>query len=280
MTAEGAQGLRARRRNRQDVVVSQRVRQRETRWKTQRYAVPYPVDGPKISLGVAWFASLLAAAQLQPRLAFIVLIPVAAIAGLQAGHAWSRQELSDRRLAGVFAAVVVAAAWFGAVGLGVAVVMAPLLLVLFASLTVGSDLDPSIRLAEVLTRAAVPAGLAAGSLAVLATDRTAVFVALVLLVSAYEAGDFIVGSGSANAVEGPVAGLVALGLMAVGLWIVQPPPFTSVTLPLYAAVAGVCAPLGQIAGSAILPRGDSWAPGLRRLDSYLVSAPLWVLLVG
>ena len=184
MTAEAAPGLRTRRRNRREVVVSQRARQRETRWKTQRYAVPYPVDGPKISLGVAWFASLLAAAELQPRLAFLVLLPVAAIAGLQTGHAWSKQELSDRRVAGLFAAVVTAAAWFGALGLGVAVVVAPLLLVLFAALTVGSDLDPSIRLAEVLTRAAVPAGMAAGSLAVLATDRTAVFVSLVLLVSA------------------------------------------------------------------------------------------------
>ena len=44
-------------------------------------------------------------------------------------------------------------------------------------------------------------------------------------------------------------------------------------------VTGLCCPLGQLVASALLPRGNAWAPALRRLDSYLVAAPLWLVLV-
>jgi CDP-diglyceride synthetase len=99
------------------------------------------------------------------------------------------------------------------------------------------------------------------------------------LISAYESGDFIVGSGSANAFEGPLAGLVSLGAVAFLLFLIQPAPFDSFTILLFAALAAVCCPLGQILASGLLPRGNAWAPALRRLDSYLLAAPIWLILV-
>ncbi|MFT7601664.1 MAG: hypothetical protein ACI8TP_004624 [Acidimicrobiales bacterium] len=258
----------------------QRRRQLEARWRRRRFAVPYPVDGPKVSLGVAWLAALLLAAYYVGAAAALVLIPVAVLAAVQVGRAWSRQELSDGRAAGLVAFCVASAAWFGALALGAATVAAVFGLFVYAWLSASPTTDARVRLAEILVRAALPVGIAAGSLLILAVDRTPAFVSVVLLVSAYETGDFLVGSGSANAVEGPAAGLVALALVAVGLFVVLPDPFTSVTLPLWAAVVAVCCPLGQVAGSAILPRGDAWAPALRRFDSHLIAAPLWVLFVG
>lgn len=279
MTAAGPS--RARRTKTPD----QRLRQRELRWENERLAVPYPVDGPKITLGVAWFVVLLGAAYYLPLTVLVPTVGVATAAGLQAGHAWSRQELSDRRSTASVAAIVSASAFFGAFWLGLALVVTSIALLLFAWTVTGASFDNSavaktVRAADILARSSLPVGLAAGSLAVLAVDRTAAFVSIVLLVSAYEAGDFLVGSGSANAVEGPLAGLVALALVAVGLYLVLPEPFTKLTLPVFAAVVAVSAPLGQIAASALLPRGNSWAPALRRLDSYLISAPVWVLLVS
>lgn len=265
--------------SRRGAAAEQRARRREARWRTHRYSVPYPVDGPKVSLGLVWFSSLLLTAYYLPPLAILLVVPVAAVAALQAAHAWSRQELSDRRVAALVAGAVAASSWFGTLGLGVATLGAVAGLVGYGWTVCGPNTDARVRFVEVLVRTSIPAAVAAGSLAVLSVDRTPAFVSLVLLVSAYECGDFLVGSGSANAIEGPIAGSVALGLVAVGLYLVLPEPFTEVTLPLFAGVAALCSPLGQIAGSALLPRGDAWAPALRRLDSYLVSAPLWLLLV-
>ncbi len=257
----------------------QKAKQRELRWKHQRLAVPYLVDGPKVTLGVLWFLALLGSAYYWPPAVVPVLAVVASVAALQAGHAWSHQELSDRRVTAAVAGLIAASAWFGAFGLGVALVVSAAGLSIYAWTTRGTTSEARSRLADVLARASLPAGAAAGGLAVLALERTPTFVSLVLLVSCYEVGDFLVGSGSANAVEGPVAGLVAMALAACGLFLVLPEPFTQITLPLFVGVAALGAPLGQIGASALLPRGDSWAPALRRLDSYLVSSPLWALLV-
>lgn len=258
---------------------SDRARQRELRWKHHRLAVPYRVDGPKVSLGVLWFLVLLCSAYLWPPAVVPLLTVVAGVAGLQIGHAWSKQELSDRRVAAAVAALVAGSAWFGAFSLGLTLVVAAIGLGLYAWTVAATTSDARARFADVVARASLPAGAAAGGLAVLAAERTPVFVSLVLLVSAYEIGDFLVGSGSANAVEGPIAGLVAMALAACGLFLVLPEPFTQITLPLFVGVAALGAPLGQIGASGLLPRGDSWAPALRRLDSYLISSPLWALLV-
>lgn len=76
-----------------------------------------------------------------------------------------------------------------------------------------------------------------------------------------------------------MAGIVALSVGAAATYIVLPAPFDTNSFPLFAVLTAVAAPLGQIAASAILPRGAVWAPALRRLDSYLLAAPLWLLLM-
>jgi hypothetical protein len=135
------------------------------------------------------------------------------------------------------------------------------------------------ELIDVLLRSSLPVGIAAGSLAALAERELGAAISLIVLVSAYEAGDFLVGSGSSNAVEGPISGLVALGTVLFPLWILSPAPFTSRSIVLFGIVAAVCCPLGQILASSLLPRGAAWAPALRRLDSYLLAAPLWLVLL-
>ena len=123
------------------------------------------------------------------------------------------------------------------------------------------------------------AGVAAGSIVAVERLEFGGFITLVLLVSAYEVGDFLIGTGSSNAVEGPVAGIVALVVVAAAIYVLLPAPFDTNSFPLFAILAAVCAPLGQIIASAVLPRGVVWAPALRRLDSYLLLAPLWLLLL-
>ncbi len=258
-----------------------RAREQERRWSRNRFAVPHRTDGAKVTLGVAWFAGLLASIVVGPFIVAIFVVPAAAIAALQTAHAWARVTVSDRQLAAGFAALI---ALTGVTGnplwLGLGVVVGTLSLAAYGGATLTASNDDPIRFAEVMVRSVVPVAIAAGSLLVLAESHAGPFVALVAMVSAYEVGDFLVGSGAANDVEGPVAGLVALAMVGYGVWLLPPDPLTASVIPFVVALTALSCVLGQLLGSLVLPRGDAWAPGLRRLDSYLVAAPLWVLLVG
>jgi hypothetical protein len=99
-------------------------------------------------------------------------------------------------------------------------------------------------------------------------------VVLLLVASAYEAGDFIVGSGSSNFVEGPLAGMAMSILIAFPLTLVLVQPFDRAGASLLAFAAVSC-PVGQLMASALLPRPGAHAPALRRIDTLLVLAPLW-----
>src|SRR5690606_7046160 len=102
---------------------------------------------------------------------------------------------------------------------------------------------------------------------------------LFVLVSAYEFGDFLVGSGASNPVEGPASGMLAVAVLTGALVVVPPPPFESASLLLFGVIVLVTAPIGQVVASAILPRAGAPARALRRLDSYLVAAPVWLVLM-
>lgn len=254
-----------------------RYLKRQRRWETQRYAVPYDVSGPKVTAGVLWFAVLMGSLRYGSWLALVTLVATAAIAGLQTGFAWSQHELSDRRMAAA-AALVVAAAGFGQrLGLGLVLVIATLGLAAYAVATVGADARGT-RFAEVLIRSSLPAGLAAGSLVALRVDDAGAFLVVVALVSAYEVGDFLIGSGAPNAIEGPIAGLIGMAVVGYAFTVFPPDPFSSASMPAFIVLAMLGAVLGPFAASAILPRGIAWSPALRRLDSHLFVAPLFLVL--
>jgi hypothetical protein len=99
-------------------------------------------------------------------------------------------------------------------------------------------------------------------------------------VSAYETGDFLIGAGSANPYEGPAAGAAAIVVIT---FIVSTLPISTLSFGeawLFGGLVAVLAPVGQWAGSALLPAASSPASALRRLDSLLLSAPLWAWGVG
>lgn len=275
------------RRNTRQVRSIQRARAREARWQNNRLAVPYPTDGPKITFGILWFLALVGAAVLGAYVdrssvssvaVAAVAGPIAALAGLQAGNAWFPTQGATRSWTAAAAYLTGLAGLVGPWGVPVGLILG-FITVLFYVMLYRGHRRTSAELLDVLCRSAIPAGLAVASLAALGSVGIGVQISLILLVSAYEAGDFIVGSGSSNAIEGPLAGLVALGVMAFLLFLIQPAPFDATSVLLFAVVAGICCPLGQVLASGLLPRGNAWAPALRRLDSYLLAAPIWLVLV-
>src|SRR3546814_21120974 len=98
-------------------------------------------------------------------------------------------------------------------------------------------------------------------------------IALLLLVSAYETGDFLVGSGARNPYEGPAAGASAIVVIT---FVVSTLPISTLGFGeawLFGGVVAGGAPLGQILASALLPVANAPATAPRRLDSLLLVAP-------
>lgn len=288
MALNQRRGAPSERRSSRQVKSLQRARAREARWQNNRLAVPYPTDGPKITFGVLWFSLLIGGVLLgayfdEPAVASVavagIAAPVAGLAGLQTGNAWFPNLAATRGWTAAAAYLTGIAGFYGPWGVPVGLALGLIVLVFYVVLYRGHRRSAS-QLIDVLARSAIPVGVAVASLAALGTVGIGAQVSLILLVSAYESGDFVVGSGSANAFEGPLAGVVAMGAVTFLLFLILPAPFDETSILLFAALAAICCPLGQIIASGLLPRGNAWAPALRRLDSYLLIAPIWLILAA
>lgn len=274
-------GARERRHQRTE----ERAMARESRWRHHRFSVPYRTSGPKITLGLIWFIGVIAGALFYAPAAGIFIAFVAVLAALQSADAHFAGDGSVSRnmalsLAGGVAGLISLAGLSGMFYVGLTALLAVGLCLAVAIWAEGlDDYDAAVETAQVSIRSAIPVGVAAGCMTALAQVAPLALVTLVVLVSAYEVADFTVGTGSANALEGPIAGVAALAVVTYAARLLPLEPLTAATLVAFAALTAVCCPLGQILASALLPHGDRWAPALRRLDSYLLAAPLWLLLL-
>jgi hypothetical protein len=105
-------------------------------------------------------------------------------------------------------------------------------------------------------------------------------VALVLAVSAYETGDYLIGSGARSKYEGPIAGMVAAVVVVLTVAVAGLPPFEIGNGVQFAVLAALLCPAGQVVGSLVLPAAAAPAPAMRRLDSLLLLGPVWALVAG
>jgi hypothetical protein len=170
-------------------------------------------------------------------------------------------------------------ACFGAGGAGLAILLG----VGAAYLAAASDTTsphPAIVDAGWTIQCAFPPGLVALSMVLLARLDQGSALALLLLASAYETGDYLVGSGARNPYEGPAAGASAI---VVVTFIISTLPISALGFGeawLFGGLMVLLAPLGQLLASALLPSAKAPASALRRLDSLLLAAPLWCLGIG
>lgn len=102
---------------------------------------------------------------------------------------------------------------------------------------------------------------------------------LALLVCLYDAGSYVNGNGrGAGGFAGVVAGLLSVAVLAFLVAAVLDPPFTGSRPWLVVGTAGLFAPLGVWLASRV--PGCERLPALRRLDSMILAAPVWVVLVA
>lgn len=241
----------------------------------------YDIDGPRIRLGVGWF--LLAAPAVILSLATIALLygVVGGLAARQVVKAWngSRRQAD---VAGPLVAVPVLATIFGLeAGLATLVVALVIALVVGWQEPAGGLRGGSGRLAGggIMVQAVGPMAVAGGSMVLLANQNAVVAGMLFLMACAYEVGDFIIGSGGVTPVEGPIAGGLAMALTGFPAALMFLEPFDVMAVWLL-GVAALTAMFGQWVASALLPKPDAHAPALRRMDTLLVLAPLWVAAAG
>jgi hypothetical protein len=134
--------------------------------------------------------------------------------------------------------------------------------------------------ASYTVRCALFPGFAAACVAICARFEFGAVVGLVLIVSAYETGDYLVGSGASNPYEGPIAGVIAAVVTTFAVSALDIKPFQFPEAFVFAGLASVLCPAGQLVASAVLPSNAAPASALRRLDSLLLLAPAWAFVVG
>lgn len=244
----------------------------------------YDTRGPKVRLGILWFVLAIGAARLGSAAVAAVYGLVASIAALQVAYAWrrSRPPRPHRLVAGLVAAGLAASSPAGLAAVTIALFLGVVVAVAVPgpgarhpALSVHAGRRGAVA-GLVTLRCGLPLGGAAASPALVHAAGPEAVLVLVLLVSAYEAGDYLVGSGAANLLEGPVAGAIGVLAVSFAASLAEPQPLSSRTVWVLGALTALCCPLGQLAGSAMLPRGNVFAPALRRMDSLLVTGPAWV----
>ena len=124
----------------------------------------------------------------------------------------------------------------------------------------------------------VPA-LAAGSIVIIGRTDMGALVVLLLLVSAYETGDYLMGAEADSVFEGPLSGMAAVLVVTFAEAVLQLGPFETRAAWVFGALVATLAPLGAPLGSALVPSASVAGPALRRLDAWFLAAPVWALLL-
>jgi len=264
---------------------SKRVARRQARAARRdkglgRYLPRPDLIGPKVRLGILWFLVAVAAVMWGRWATTALWALMAAAAALQVTRAWADTPRGAEQPgwapagAGLCALVIVGAAGVGTATAGMALAVVPLLLLIahavagFKPTAAGSALIGTVM-------AAIPA--VAVVLVVRADWWAGLF--LVCAVSFYDAGYFVGGAESSSRLEGPLTGIIGVLAVTFGASAIEASPFDRVTAWMAGGLMALACPLGQMLVSAHLPDGSARVPAMRRLDAYLVAAPLMLAAV-
>ena len=233
--------------------------------------------------GVVWFG-LLVGASLAGSWGLALLFGLlGALGALQAGVAWrSARARMNQPLAALIAldAVEVVVAFHIrvlALSIVVAVIAAVVLGESMGKPTVasGGAVANNLVVASATLRVGLPLGFGGAAVVQLERIDLMAMVLLVMVVSVYDCGHFLLGTTLRGRFAGVWAGLAGQAVVLFSTLTMNPDPFTSDgSVALVVVLAALSCPLGQWLGSWMLPSAAAKAPALRRLDSWLIAAPV------
>ena len=88
----------------------------------------------------------------------------------------------------------------------------------------------------------LPPGVGAAGVVLTLRLEIGAAVTLVLLVAAYEVGDYLVGSGASSSIEGPIAGIVTIAAMCFAIAVLRVPPFDGGAVFVFGGFAALLLP--------------------------------------
>ena len=248
-----------------------------------RYSVRHELQGPRLRFGILWFGALLLSLIGGSFGVAALFAVVCSISALQVAGAWRGARAPvNQPLAAIAAGLAPLASWIGNTWSG-------LELLAFAALAV--VLGAAHRLdAKHLNKGVIATNWTAAS----ATLRSGFFVAfvgtavvqihridsllLLFLLAAtcvYDSGDYLCGAGYRSRIIGPLAG--SFGVLVVTMSMTPILDLSKGKVWMFGIGFAVLCPLGQLFGSWILPSSRAAVPGLRRLDTWLLTAPFfWI----
>jgi hypothetical protein len=255
----------------------------------RRLAVVHDTDGPRVRWGVVWFVTAVGAAALSQGLLAMVMALAAALATDQVLRLWDADAaavagvpvgglLSDpRRLPAVIAAAAIPLAASAGPDTLAAVLPAVILVVLvqrLCTVSVQPAHGRAVADAALAVAVSLASGLAASAPVMARSFGAQAAVVVLILVCAYDAGDFLVGSGSTTWWEGPAAGVAAVAVATFAVSVVPLSPIDASAAYALGALTCVLAPLGPPTASLLIGSGRRPARFLRRLDSLLLLGPI------
>jgi hypothetical protein len=237
------------------------------------------VEGPKIRLGMAWAVVTFAAVAGGTVTTSVWFTAAALVAAGNVCRIWRQQEerpVAPVALLGATGLPIAAAfGWLAVLGVLVVVSLAA---VAWEPLSGALHRPSRARTSLKLTLGiALGVGLAAAAPVLVRDVGMTEAVVFVTLIGVYDASNYLVGSGAASPWEGPAAGAAFILAVTLAVAAVFVPPFRGLTPWLFGFLTALLAPLGPYAASALLPEPAARAPGLRRLDVWIVAGPIWAV---
>lgn len=239
-------------------------------------------DGPSVRLGILWFLVALAAVTAGRWPTAVLWTAVAVVAARELVVAWwsATSPTSTRAPATVVATAMLLAAptpIAAALGRGFAgailvLVVAALAVVLAASATSILEAGPA-EAAGIVVAVLLPT-LTAVSVVLVTAAHLWAGIFLVVAVSLYDAGYHIGAAESSSLLEGPVTGAVGALAVTFTMATFQAPPFQTASAAIAGCLVALCCPLGQWASSALLPSPEIQVRAVRRMDAYVLAAPV------
>ncbi|MSW45034.1 MAG: hypothetical protein F2520_09395 [Actinobacteria bacterium] len=231
--------------------------------------------GREVRFGILWFVGFIVCAFVGPIAVALLIGSLSSVAALQSVAAWkqARSEV-DRQVAAVTPLAAALAALVG-VGLSGFVLLFGVVAAVVLALAAPRRRSGVIARAGVTVRCMLLPTITAVAVVSMARTSMSGLLVLLVLVSAYEAGNHLIGTDAGSVFEGPIAGIIAVVVLTFTEATFQFGPFSSHSAWVLGALAAVTAPLGAPLAAAMVPRAQDVGAALRRLDAWLVVAPAW-----
>lgn len=241
----------------------------------QRFVLMPQRRGREVPMGIGWFLGFVVCAFIGPAAIAVLIGALCSVASLQSVRSWRMERAEvDRQVAAIAPMAAALAALVGVALAGFVVAFAAVAAVVVA---MGSPVRriPVLARAGMTMRCALLPTVVAVSVVSMARTSTSALLVLLVLLSAYEIGNHLIGSEAGSIFEGPIAGIAAVLVVTFTEATFQFGPFASNAAWLFGGLVAVGAPLGGLVASAMVPRASEVGAALRRLDVWLLVAPLW-----